>query len=86
MAETMADGAAVPSMKTNWSCKFASTLVIPNGRQPEVVDYIYINPNKPLSFFKAPEMSLTHESQCSGTANVVSQSSNDVVMQTLVIY
>jgi hypothetical protein len=85
MAEAMADGAAVPSMKTNWSCKFASTLVIPKACQPEIVDCMFQDPNTPLSLVKAPETSLTHESQCSGTANVVCQSSNDVVTQVAVV-
>jgi hypothetical protein len=78
MAETMADGAAVPSMKTNCSCKFASTLVMPRTLLPRDRNCVFDNPHTPLSLAKAPDTSLTHESQCSGTANVVCQSSNDV--------
>ena len=84
MAETMADGAAVPSMKTNCSCKFASTLVIPEGYKRVLLNGILEAPNLPSSLFKTPETSLTHESQCSGTANVVYQLSKDQVREPVV--
>jgi hypothetical protein len=80
MAETIADGAAVPSMKTNCSCKFASTLVMPETLLARGLNCVLNTPHRPLSLVKAPDTSLTHESQCSGTANVVCQLSNGVVM------
>ena len=84
MAETTADGAAVPSMKTNCFCKFASTLVIPEGCKRVLLNGISEAPKLPSSLFKTPETSLTHESQCSGTANVVYQLSNDQVREPVV--
>ena len=69
MAETIELGGAVPSMKTSWSLRLASTLLMPTTVSRSE-SYIWTC-DIPSNLRRELEISLTQPSQVMGTAKVV---------------
>lgn len=61
----------MPSMKTSWSLRFASTLLIPRWRQQQANHSHDRGTVRPSIFLREFETSFTQPSQVMGTAKVV---------------